>query len=117
MGSNKEREKILQGKGIQEAVVSKYLRGGAEARPYLQAHITTTRVFAIADREVQGLSGSQNFYMNTSSDSMLHPVPLHRKFKLSSLVNRKKEDDRLAKSIAQGLVKTALVMRTWSATT
>jgi hypothetical protein len=41
----------------------------------------------------------KNLYSNTSTDSMLHPVPLHRKIKLSSILNKNREDDRLANSI------------------
>ena len=59
----------------------------------------------------------KNFYSNTSTDRMLHPVPLHRKLKLSSILNKNREDDRLANSIrAQFGQNCILVMGNWSAT-
>jgi hypothetical protein len=58
------------------------------------------------------------FYSNASTDSMLHPIPLRRKLKLSSILNKKREDDRLASSIrARFGQDCTLIMGNWSATT
>jgi hypothetical protein len=62
-------------------------------------------------------AGLEDFCQNTATDGMLHPVPLHRKLKLSAIINKNKEDDRLAKSIRTQFGENyTLVMENWSAT-
>ena len=48
----------------------------------------------------------KTFYSNTSTDRMLHPVPLHRKLKLSSILNKKEKMTDWQILFVLSLVKT-----------
>lgn len=75
-----------------------------------------TCIHKISHRKEQGLSWSRGIYSNTPMDGMLHPVPLHRKLKLSTTINKNKEDGRLADSLRTRFGQNCtLIMGNWSA--
>ena len=72
--------------------------------------------FLIARSKVSAILA--NFYSNTPNLNVQNPVPLHRKLRLSAIINRNREDDRLATAIKNSFGRNCvLIWGNWSATT